>query len=429
MSTRRIAITGMGAVSGYGRGVDALWQGLCSGGTAVRQHHARFRERAWVSYPMASLPWEPDARGLPNPQFVRDNHLHEDPDFLAIADAVDQALGDAGLSDRNQRAAMGLVVTHESPGLAPHVKSFFRFGKMLRAWWNSRSKFNPPDFLYEQQADSVYRLHSFLYLHYLSALFGMHGFTLYNNNACASGIFSVAVAADRIRSGEAEAIVVVGGDVPQDGTKYRWFRDLGLYSLRGICDPFQADRDGMILGSGAAALVLEDYDKARAAGKHIHAEWLGGGYTSDGWKVTLPDVVDRRYAGAMHQALKSAGVRAEEISLIVPHGVGSGLYDRFEATCLAEVFGDDGRPWPPMMPLKGAFGHTLGGCALLETIPAILAMKHATIPASVRFETQDPTLPLGEIRQGGLPGNGLFMKCTNGFAGQNGAMILRTVFP
>ncbi len=427
MILKRVAITGMGAVSGYGRGVEALWQGLNSGGTAVRRHSARFRGRAWVTYPMASLPWEPDARGLPNPEFVRDNHLHEDPDFLAIADCVDQALEDAGLRDEKQRDDMGLVVTHESPGLAPHVMSFFRWGKMFKSWWRSRSKFNPPSFLYEQQADSVYRLHSFLYLHYLSALFGLHGFTLFNNNACASGVFSMAVAADRIRCGDAKAVVVVGGDVPQDGTKYRWFNDLGLYSPRGQCKPFQADRDGMILGSGAAALVLEDLEQAKREGKKVYAEWLGGGYSSDGWKVTLPDVLGKRYGATIRRALQSAGVTAEDVSLIVPHGVGSGLYDRFEANCLAETFGSDGRPWPPLMPLKGAFGHTLGGCALLETVPAILAMKHGKIPASVRLDNYDPILPLGPCRDGGLGngGGGVMLKCTNGFAGQNGAMVLR----
>ena len=80
-----------------------------------------------------------------------------------------------------------------------------------------------------------------------------------------------------------------------------------------------------------------------------------------------------------------------------------------------------------MMPLKGAFGHTLGGCALVETIPAILAMKHGKIPASARMDDHDPVLPLGPCRKGGLGnGGGVFLKCTNGFAGQNGVIVLRS---
>ena len=100
--------------------------------------------------------------------------------------------------DDNQ---VGLVVTHESPGLADHLQSFFRWGETARAWVRSKDRFNPAEFLYRQKSDSVYRMHSFLYIHYLAAMFRFHGFSLYNNNACASGAFALAVAADRVRSG------------------------------------------------------------------------------------------------------------------------------------------------------------------------------------------------------------------------------------
>ena len=431
MNGRRVAITGMGVVCGYGRGVDTLWDGLSSGRSAVADHQARLGRMAWMRYRMAAL--TEDARSLalrlPKQDFVRDNHLDEDADFIAIADAVGQALGDAGHGDPAAHHDVGLVVTHESPGLSRHVQGFFRFGRVLKSWWNSRSKFSPPNFLYDQQSESVYRLHSFLYLHYLSALFDLHGFTLYNNNACASGTFALAVGADRIRNGDSKTVVVAGGDVPQDGTKYRWFRDLGLYSPRGECRPFQAERDGMVLGSGAAAFVLEDLAEARRAGKRIHAEYLGGGFSSDGWKVTLPDVVGRRYARAITHALDAAEIRPDDVNLIVPHGVGSGLYDRFEAECLTEVFGDRERSWPPLMPLKGAIGHTLGGCALLETIPAITALARGEIPAAARCDHPDPALGFGPPREAPLAGDGILLKCTNGFAGQNGAMVLRGVLP
>jgi len=382
-----------------------------------------------MTFPMASLRDDVAllARGLPKPGFVRDNRVDEDPDFVVLADSVQQALEDAGLHEGTRPSDLGLVVTHESPGLAPHVQGFFRWGRLAKAWWRSAAKFSPADFLYEQQSGSVYRMHSFLYVHYLSALFGLHGFTLYNNNACASGIFSLQVAADRIRSGATGTVVVVGGDVPEDGTKYRWFRDLNLYSPSGCCDPFQAGRDGMVLGSGAAALVLEDFERAQAAGRRIYAEWLGAGFASDGWKVTFPDVVGRPYASAIATALRTAGVTARDLDLIVPHGVGAGLYDRYEASCLADSFGNGGDPWPPMMVLKRALGHTLGGCALVETVAAILAARRGLVPEIARCERPDPSLPIATPRPGPLPPQMLLLKCTNGFAGQNGAMVLRAV--
>ncbi len=427
MTARRVAVTGVGALTGYGRGVDALWNGLASGASAVREHRARMGRRNWVSYPMAALPFDTTeiCRALPNGQFVEQNALAVDPDLVAIADAVGQAISDARLTYDPRENDVGLVVTHESPGLAPHVQGFFQWGRLGRAWLRSRSRFSPPDFLYEQQSDSVYRLHSFLYLHYLSAVFQLHGFTLYNNNACASGAFALVVAADRVRSGEVEAVVVAGGDVPEDGTKYRWFRERGLYSEDGLCRPFSARRDGMVLGSGSAALVLEDLDKARAAGKRIYAEWLGGGFTSDGWKVTMPDVVGDRYRQAIDRALASARLRPEDVTLLAPHGLGAQLLDHFEAESLARVFGGGGRPWPALLPLKGALGHTLGGCVLVETVAALLALERGEIPAAARCPDPDPRLPIGRSREEGFAEDWVLLKCTNGFAGQNGAIVLR----
>jgi 3-oxoacyl-[acyl-carrier-protein] synthase II len=298
---------------------------------------------------------------------------------------------------------------------------------MASAWLRSRSRFSPQEFLYEQQSDSVYRLHSFLYIHSLSALFDLHGFTLYNNNACSSGAFALSVAADRILAGEAGAIVVAGGDLPEDGTKYRWFRDLGLYSPSGSCRPFAPTRDGMVLGSGAAAFVLEDYEAARQRGRRIYAEWLGGGFTSDGWKVTMPDVAHGRYGEAIGRALAAARVAPEEISLIAPHGLGTGLFDRFEAMALASRFGGPGSEWPPLMVVKPAVGHTLGGCVLVETAAALLALEGGQVPPQTRVTAPDPALALGRQRTGALPRRWTLLKCTNGFAGQNGALVLRSV--
>lgn len=428
MSGRRVGITGVGVVTGYGAGVEALRRGLASGRSAIRPHRARMGRKEWLTFPMAALPEEAAAfaPALPNPRFVADSRMAGDPDLISIAECVRQALADSGLRHDPAENDVGLVVTHESPGLTPHVQSFFRWGEIGRAWLRSRSRFNLPEFLYEQQHESVYRLHSFLYVHYLCAVFGLHGFSTYHNNACASGTFALAMAADRIRSGGATTIVVAGGDVPEDGTKYRWFRDRGLYSPSGACRPFSAARDGLVLGSGAAALVLEDLERARAEGRRIHAEWLGGGFTSDGWKVTVPDVAGNRYATAIARAVEAAGVEPAEITAISPHGVGAGLLDRFEAESLASVFGNGTSEWPALLPLKGAVGHTLGGCALVEIAGALGALGGGETPLPFGASDVDPALPLGRPRpiEPGAPW--VLLKCTNGFAGQNGAVVLRS---
>lgn len=422
--SRRIGITGIGVISGYGRGQAALWQGLDSGRSAVRDHRARFGGRTWLEYRMAKLTDDPAALAerLPNQQVVRHERLARDADLIAIAEAVREAVEDARLEYDPESNDVGIAVTHESPGLADHLQGFFRWGETARAWLRSPSRFDPAEFLYEQKSDSVYRLHSFLYVHYLSALFRFHGFSLYNNNACASGAFALAIAADRVRTGEASAIVVAGGDVPEDGTKYRWFHELGLYSRHGECRPYRADRDGLVLGSGAAAFVLEDLDLARRAGKRIHAEWLGAGFSSEGWKITMPDVSSGHYGAAIAAALRAAGVRPEDVTLITPHGVGAPMLDHFEAETLARVF-KNGR-WPPLMLVKAAVGHTLGGCVLVETAASILALEQRKIPDLVRCTNPDPRLPLGILAADPPSDRWVLLKCTNGFAGQNGAIVL-----
>ena len=421
-----MAITGVGVVTGYGRGVGELWAGLESGRSAIRGHRARLGGRTWLEYPMAALRDDlaPMTQDLPNQKLVRYEKLAHDRDIVVIAETVRQALEDSRLSYDPEANDVGLVVVPESPGLADHVQGFFRWGETARAWLRSPSRFNPPEFLYRERSESVYRLHSFLYVHYLSALFQLHGFCSYNNNACASGAFALSIAADRIRNGEAAAMIVAGGDVPEDGTKYRWFRDLGLYSERGACRPFRADRDGLILGSGAAALLLEDLEQARRQGKRIYAEWLGAGFTSDGWKVTLPDVTRQLYATAIERALAASGVGHDEVSVLVPHAVGSGLLDHFEAEALSRVF-TNGRPWPTILTVKAALGHTLGGCVLIETAAALLALDKRSFPALIRCDDPDPRLPLGERRSDWDEDGGVLLKCTNGFAGQNSAVVLR----
>jgi len=425
--SRRVAITGLGVVSGYGCGTDALWHGLVSGRLAVRDHRARFGGRTWLRYRMASLQEAAPALAarLPNRQLIQHEQLERDPDLIAIAEAVRQATADARLEYDPAANDVGIAVTHESPGLADHLQGFFRWGETARAWLRSPARFDPPEFLYQQKSESVYRLHSFLYVHYLCALFGFHGFSLYNNNACASGAFALAIAADRIRNGEASAVVVAGGDVPEDGTKYRWFRDLGLYSASGECRPYRADRDGLVLGSGAAAFVLEDLAAARRAGKRIHAEWLAAGFSSEGWKITMPDVASDRYGAAIAQALRAAAVAPDEVTLITPHGVGGAMLDHFEAETLARIFGDGDRAWPPLLLTKPALGHTLGGCVLVETVASILALERGTIPAACRCVEPDAKLPLGRPRQDWASKRWTLLKCTNGFAGQNGAIVLR----
>ena len=140
----------------------------------------------------------------------------------------------------------------------------------------------------------------------------------------------------------------------------------------------------------------------------------------------MPDVSGGRYTDAMVRALKSAGVGPGDISLLTPHGVGSGMLDHFEANSLAAVFPNGNLCWPTMMLVKAAVGHTLGGCDLVETAASLVALGHGRVPAVTRCAEPDPGLPIGSSSGDDLPERWVLLKCTNGFAGQNGAIVLRS---
>ena len=113
--------------------------------------------------------------------------------------------------------------------------------------------------------------------------------------------------------------------------------------------------------------------------------------------------------------------------MIAPHGVGASLLDRYEAESLAEVFGNGGSDWPVLLPLKGAVGHTLGGCALVETVGSLLTLAHEEIPTAARVDEFDAALPLGRTSRTLHADSWTMLKCVNGFGGQNGAMVLRSI--
>jgi 3-oxoacyl-(acyl-carrier-protein) synthase len=138
----------------------------------------------------------------------------------------------------------------------------------------------------------------------------------------------------------------------------------------------------------------------------------------------MPDVTSERYTVAIRRALAAAAVDPADVDLITPHGVGAPMLDHFEAESLASVFGT-GRAWPPLLAAKAAVGHTLGACALVETIASILAVREGRVPESARCAEPDPALPLGRQGSCELAGEAVLLKCTNGFAGQNGAFVLR----
>jgi 3-oxoacyl-(acyl-carrier-protein) synthase len=387
--------------------------------------------------------FDPAADGVPAPPFpayrvprggveglLTERDLAElpaDPELrLAIA-SLRLAIADAGLPEHEvSRAA--LVVTYEAPGMDRLLRGLFRDFLAGRSGGGSSQSPETPEAAFQgfflRHRDAVYHTHSFLHLHLLARVLGVHGPTLFLNNACASGLHALDAAAGIIRSGKAGVALVAAAEYPLFPTKMLWFEELGIYARSGALRPFDLHPSGVVFGEAGAAMVLEDPEHARRRGARARAEYAGGYSNQEAWKVAVPDLTSSYYEETVRGACAAAGVTPGEIDLVSAHGAATPLSDLYEARGLAAVFGD----WPerpPVCCLKPYFGHTLGASALLESCALVLAMEESWIPATPNFTTPDPRLRIAPLASGRSASLTAVLKMANGFAGFNAGAVFR----
>ncbi len=218
---------------------------------------------------------------------------------------------------------------------------------------------------------------------HLSIEFGLRGPCYAVASACASGNHAIALAADTIRAGRAEVILAGGADASIVVGVFKCWEALRVLSA-DTCRPFSRDRTGLVLGEGAAVLVLEDWDHARGRGATILAEVAGSGMSADAADITAPDAGGA--AAAMQAALDDAGLDAAEIGYVNAHGTGTKLNDRIESAALRRVFG---RP-PPVSSNKSMIGHCLSAGGALEAVATVMALRDGVLPPTAGFRDVDP---------------------------------------
>ncbi len=218
---------------------------------------------------------------------------------------------------------------------------------------------------------------------HLSIEFGLRGPCYAVASACASGNHAIALAADTIRAGRAEVILSGGADASIVVGVFKSWEALRVLSA-DTCRPFSRDRTGLVLGEGAAVLVLEDWDYAQRRGATILAEVAGSGMSADAADITAPDIEGA--AAAMQAALDDAGLHASEIGYVNAHGTGTRLNDRIESAALRRVFG---RP-PPVSSNKSMIGHCLSAGGALEAVATVMALRDGVLPPTAGFREADP---------------------------------------
>lgn len=429
--TKRIAVTGIGPLTAGGSGNDEVWRAIEAKRTGVVRKEYRIGDETAGNFFVHAIPsFSIDGYGfsrqvLDEIKAWKGGEEIEDINYFLATIAM--ALKDSGAAaDDAATRRTGLVAAHENIGQDHFYAkvidelSFTGDGDARPA-----TKKGFLQAFYAKFRKTGYELQTFMSLFHIVKALGIHGYSVFLNNACASGLYALEAAADVIRSGKCDRMVVAAVD-RSSIFKQMWFSDIDMLAKDGRIKPFAADRDGFTIGDGGAALVLEGLDDARARGARVYAEYLGGGFTLEGWKVTYPDISNDYYRKAIIDALAVAGLQAADVDLVVPHGVGTTITDRYEARAMVDIFGK-APARPVISALKPYTGHTLGASALLETAIMLLALDRKKIPATMYCGEVDRKLGI-EVLQADRPADGMkvALKIACGFAGFNGACLFRT---
>jgi len=425
---KRIVVTGIGPVTSIGVGKNELWEALLAGKTGLIQEEVKLDgdtiEKFFI-HKIENL--NIDIFGL-DKQILRDIEQWKGEkgpiDLYYLMAAAKLALGDAGLNGVTERDNIGLILTHENPGLdhfysamidefsklkpAPDTKNFKEF--FFREFFRKFEK-------------RGYELQTFMFLFHVARALDIHGYSLFLNNACASGLYALEAAADAIRTNKCETMVVAAADCGSV-YKYLWFKSAGVYAEDGKTKPFAKDSNGFVSGDTGAALILESLENAEKRGAYIYAEYSGGGFHLEGWKVVTPDVGGDSYKKALKQSLQISNIAKEDIDLLLPHGVGLAVTDHYEAKTITDVFGKNSQK-PLITALKPYIGHCLGATAIIETIILLLSLKNNLVLPTLNSEEVNSKHNIQLVKEQAKKDLTTVMKIACGFAGHNAACIFR----
>jgi 3-oxoacyl-[acyl-carrier-protein] synthase II len=387
MLRRRVAVTGMGVVASCGIGTDAFWEGLCGDAPEGDRRVHDF---------------DPSPH-FDNPKEVRRSDRCTQ---FAIA-AADMALEQAGTltADSFRRGVfigtgIGGIATLEEQILVRHEKGSRRV-----------SPFMVPMMMPNAAPAAVSMRH------------GFQGPAENTCTACAAGTHALANAARLIAHGRCDVVLAGGSEAPFVETAIAGFTNMTAFSSVGISRPFDAERDGFVMGEGAGVMVLEEWDMALERGATILAEILGGASTADAHHITAPSPGGIGAITCMRLALEEAGVEPDQVRHINAHGTSTPLNDMAEAFAMAEVFGPDG---PLVTSTKGITGHALGAAGAIEAVAVVLAMGSKLIPPTAGYATADPEMPPINL-VAGSPAQwepGISMSNSFGFGGHNGSLVI-----
>jgi 3-oxoacyl-[acyl-carrier-protein] synthase II len=426
---KRVVVTGIGPLASTGIGKEAFWEGLLNERVGLGLKKIQLNEDTWEKFYVHKVEgfdftmFNVDKIAL---DYMNDWKGEEPPiDLYYLIGAVALALEDSGIKYDAEDNDIGLVLTHENMGLMPFLLklSQIAFDTLSGKEGASCSRKEFYEKLYQDCLKSGYDVQSFMTLFHVAKCFNIHNYSLFINNACASGLYALESAAQMIKGNQSSSVVVAASD-DAEIYKYLWFRDIGLYSEDGKIRPFCKDSNGLVFGDGGVGIVLEDLEHAKKRGAHIYAEYMGGGFSLEGWKVTMPEIGSDSYQKAILKALKQSNISKDDVELICPHGVGSQSIDYYEAKAITDIFGLN--PASPLITtFKPYVGHNLGGSALLETAILLLSLENETVLPTLNSENVNPGFNISLVKDKLNAKVKTAMKICCAFAGYNSAVVFK----
>ena len=406
--SERIVITGMGAVTPIGLGVEEYWSALIAGKCGVK---------TITQYDADDLPVKIAAEV---PDFHPEDHMTKklvnrtDPFTQYALAAAKEALKDVKIDDPERT---GIVMGSAVNG----IRTVTRDQDQLTKTGNHR-RVNPylmPAFLANVAAAHI------------AIIYGLNGPSLTVCTACSSGVDAIGIAAEKLKTDEADMMVAAGAESIMCPLVIDSLYNLHALSSRNeepdkASRPFDQDRDGFVIGEGAGILILETLSHAQKRGANILAEIVSYANLGSAFHVTAPEPNGRFESLCMKKALDKAGLSPGDIDYINAHGTATPVGDRVEAKAMKKTFGKD-IAHIPISSTKGATGHMMGAGGITETITCIKAIEEGIIPPTLNLETKEPGCDNIDFVSKKARKAVVNTAMTNsfGFGGQNASLIIR----
>jgi nodulation protein E len=375
---RRVAITGLGVVSALGVGVEAFWDGLSAGRSGTRR----------VTLVDPGLLNTPIAAEVPD----------FDPERLLAGSSLDM------LDRFSQLALVAGKEAVEDAGLVLSDEERDRTGVSIGTGIGGAGT---QDVLYRRYyAEKIPRAHPFSIPRTMNSAaasqvgmaYGLRGPGLCVSTACASAGHAIGEAFEIIRAGRADVMLAGGADASITVPVIKVWEAMRVLANPSdpatACRPFSRDRQGIVIGEGAGVLVLEEWDRAKARGAHVHGELVGYGATADAGHITQPGIDPP--VRAIRLALAQAGLNPTDIDYVNAHGTGTRLNDSTETTILKHAFGPHASRLA-VSSTKSMHGHAMGASGAIELVATMLAMRHATAPPTINYTEPDPECDLDYV--------------------------------